>query len=252
MILKKSWILFFLFLFLWEVSSASPLEGGAVPGLEGKSAVDREFTLDDMGSPTNKKPLDATHQRNANFLIEAIKSEDMELISDLSKKELAQVLLHARDLKGGNLFHYMARDTRKSLNPEFLQKLFEGEDAGLANEYETVHEQIFTGLTKILPRQIIGKALKLRDGEGFTPKELARKNQNKPFLKILQKLERKYNDFIFEKQFIFTIISSIGGITGLALGSKADVVGLSLLTASGIALCHASFLQTKKLPSQKL
>ena len=269
MVLKKSWVLFFLFSFFVEVSSASRLdevspedgeailEGGPVTSLDGVSPWEGEFILDERGSPTNKKPLDATLQRNASFLIEALQNEDMESISSLSEKELNQVFLYARGSKGGNLLHYMARN--KSLNPNFLQQFFEGEYkehrkkseyAWPPNEEYTVREEIFKGLAKILQQKTFGKALKLKNNEGFTPKELARQNKNKLFLKILRKIEGNYNHSIDATQALLGSIALVGIPAGLVMLTTTgnSELGLGLLTGGSVALCHATFLQKKKLP----
>ena len=272
MVLKKSWVLFFLFSFLWEVSSASPLdrvdpfegvspsdgefmlEGGSVTSLDGVSPSDGEFMLEGGNLPGPKPAIVVAH-RNAILLIEALKNEDMESISYFSEKELTQVFLYARGLRGGNLLHYMARD--KNLNSEFLEKVFRGkyreksEYACPPNEEYTVCEEIFEGLVKILPQKTIRKALKLRNNEGFTPIEYARQNQNQPFLKILQEIKGNYNDSIVATQGVLTKLAVVGmpvGLGVLTLGGVGHDGGLALLTASGLALCRANFLESKKLP----
>lgn len=85
-------------------------------------------------------------------------------------REIKRTLLHGREeTEGGNLLHYLTRNM--DFKPLLVKNMIEN----------WTHDTI--------PRRALSKALKHRDNEGLTPKELAEKLQNETAFKALSLAE---------------------------------------------------------------
>ena len=255
MILEKSLGLLF---FLFSVGVAHAAISKDVESTTIQPNIPKQSNLIDLRTHTTSEEERKIIQRNMGVLIEAFRTEDMQLISYISKKEMTHILLYGRDQGGGNLFHYLAQN--QSLNPEFIQKVFIGEYreykkkpvyAEPSDKYYTVREQVSGGLIEVSPK-FIGKALKSRNENGFTPKELAIQNKNKPILEVFYQIENDYNSHNDN----LSVLSAAIGIAGTGFGSIAHLIADSptLEAASGGAvlvglasLCRTAYLQTQKI-----
>ena len=94
-----------------------------------------------------------------------------EKVAELSLSEQAKALLHGREEQGGNLLHFIARN--KETDPHVIRRL----------------DYMVDWWARSISVRVLSKALKHRDNEGLTPKELANKLQNEVAFKALTSAE---------------------------------------------------------------